>query len=463
MQVNTRRWPPLLAALATLNLDQQIRSLRPGHEPTFTLPTEWVNLTTSRLASSWNVHLLIDFEDEVKWLLRIRQGVAGSPPADLQHFVVESEVETLRVLNRLGAKVPNAWSHVVSNPDEENSTTILNYFFLEMMPGKKWYPRPAPLSVGAIQRPDAQEKYKKIIDDFVRFQLILADVPFHGGIGSLYPSSLASHPVLNNINPRRSRKYQSDYAITGPLVDFCKPDRPRLLGPFWSNRDRYLAQIDLILDKLFTQELLVDEPLPMFLSHLHARKMVQTCQDMAREENEFYIKHPDSKANQILVSEGSLSAVLDWEWAYVTTKAEAFSSPRFCFGSDRHRAGHNDLSIEETHMVHCYEKYGRPDLADCIRKGAVYYRLFNVIGWSPDVSDLNGLTRAVLGEDTAESLPETQDAWIEEALVRFKNDPRLSSIQKLQETQDEEIKVAKEERKVGLEKGTAITRTWGWM
>ena len=108
--------------------------------------------------------------------------------------------------------------------------------------------------------------------------------------------------------------------------------------------------------------------------------------------------------------------------AYVTTKAEAFSPSWLVYGTAEQRAGSN-LPIEEEEMlVAAYEKYGRPDLASCVRNGRVYNRLERVVGSTPTVSQLNALTRAVYGEQTTTMIHETRTAWIAEALERYKED-----------------------------------------
>ncbi len=66
--------------------------------------------TASELAAGgMNVHVPITFDDGVKWLARIRKPHFHGPPSDMMKVVVESEVETMRVLSEISKLVPNAF------------------------------------------------------------------------------------------------------------------------------------------------------------------------------------------------------------------------------------------------------------------------------------------------------------------------------------------------------------------
>ena len=108
-------------------------------------------------------------------------------------------------------------------------------------------------------------------------------------------------------------------AITvGSLVDtrFCNgPDSNHLGGPFKSTRDQYLYQIEACLSAIKAGMLFRLSPLRAYLAHLEVRDLILDCAALAEEEPEFYLKHPDGTADNILLDEsGAVTALLDWEW-----------------------------------------------------------------------------------------------------------------------------------------------------
>ena len=52
-----------------------------------------------------------------------------------------------------------------------------------------------------------------------------------------------------------------------------------------------------------------------YLAHLEVRDLILGCAALKEDESEFYLRHPDGTADNILIDEpGSVSALLDWEW-----------------------------------------------------------------------------------------------------------------------------------------------------
>lgn len=101
----------------------------------------------------------------------------------------------------------------------------------------------------------------------------------------------------------------------GPLFPCTRSDiLRRWFGPFKSNRDRYLAQINHVLDCIVHKVVLVN-PIPVYLVHLKLREMVSNDPDLAREETEFFISHQDASGDHILVEKDAhITGIIDWEW-----------------------------------------------------------------------------------------------------------------------------------------------------
>ena len=60
----------------------------------------------------------------------------------------------------------------------------------------------------------------------------------------------------------------------------------------------------------------------------------------------------------------------------VGSKWEAFAAPMALWDTELYFGGSNDLSIGEKELYDNYIKLGRQDLADCVREGKVYQRLW---------------------------------------------------------------------------------------
>ena len=108
-----------------------------------------------------------------------------------------------------------------------------DYFFVERVVGRPWT-KIHGVDEGQLPSSEILEAF---IEDYARFQISISERPFHGvGIGSLFPSGSDDHsPKL------------------GPLVThFCfnRPESPHFLGPFKTNRERYLTHVDLILEMI---------------------------------------------------------------------------------------------------------------------------------------------------------------------------------------------------------------------
>jgi acetylornithine deacetylase/succinyl-diaminopimelate desuccinylase-like protein len=72
--------------------------------------------------------------------------------------------------------------------------------------------------------------------------------------------------------------------------------------------------IDITLDLIKNGIIYCLYPVQAYMVHLEMRALVQTDEEMGREETEFYIKHADDKIDHIMVDEqGHITALVDWE------------------------------------------------------------------------------------------------------------------------------------------------------
>jgi hypothetical protein len=57
------------------------------------------------LSGGMNIHLPVEFDDGVKWLVRIRQKRFHAPPSTMRTIITASEVTTIQVMHEAGLKV----------------------------------------------------------------------------------------------------------------------------------------------------------------------------------------------------------------------------------------------------------------------------------------------------------------------------------------------------------------------
>lgn len=115
--------------------------------------------------------------------------------------------------------------------------------------------------------------------------------------------------------------------------------------------------------------------------------------------------------------------------AYTTCKAQAFAAPiGFITGS--FFAGSNVLCPREKALINAYEKLGRPDMAEHVRKGKKFQRLaFLLDGRQLDWMELVGIRNAFLDiPDRAPNQPAAMDEWIKAATERYQHDAGLKRI-----------------------------------
>ena len=63
-----------------------------------------------------NVHIVLTFDDGIKWLARIKHSLDVSPPLHVQKQEKISEAATVQVLHQAGVRVSRVWLR----PDSEH-------------------------------------------------------------------------------------------------------------------------------------------------------------------------------------------------------------------------------------------------------------------------------------------------------------------------------------------------------
>jgi hypothetical protein len=114
------------------------------------------------------------------------------------------------------------------------------------------------------------------------------------------------------------RTNDSNKIVVGKSVDIRKSNGPYsddLGGPFQSTLDRYLHHVDAILSAIRANMMFRGAPLFAYLSYLEVRELILASPSLKEEEHEFYLKHPDPKSDNLLISSsGAVTALLDWQW-----------------------------------------------------------------------------------------------------------------------------------------------------
>ncbi|WWC68347.1 uncharacterized protein I206_102272 [Kwoniella pini CBS 10737] len=280
-----------------------------------------------------------------------------------------SEVTTLKILKKLGVPVPGACLpamkdkpasdvRVVETRHEHNGKP-LQYFLYEYISGSCM-----PIRHTTIRDyHSVEEQTIHIIQEYGKSQIKMFDQPIKlDRIGIL----------ISSVEP-------SSQLSVGPMLSFWGLnylDPPYLPGPFKTNQERYLAQIDIALSHIGNGWMNNKHTLDAYLWHLLLKELVETCLELAEEQQEVFVRHPDAKGDIFLVDgQGDLAAILDWECAYVTTKAEAFSSPLFLYNTYVPYEDRQEFTPREDILIHYYEQIERFDLASYMRNGKKYQQL----------------------------------------------------------------------------------------
>nr|XP_019050136.1 hypothetical protein I302_00557 [Kwoniella bestiolae CBS 10118]OCF29066.1 hypothetical protein I302_00557 [Kwoniella bestiolae CBS 10118] len=373
-------------------IKNEVESLRPGHlVENVELTNTWRDLASNYLQGQSNFHIKINFKDGISWFMRIRRRISRNYTDEPMRMNMESEVATMNALHDVGVAVPSAFR----KPSNSKSNEI---------PGGPW--QPFYTSIGRVHPlPDMSVNHvRSLAKWFIEMQKATFDK-----IGSLHHNSQTSEV---EVGPAIGRyPYQS----TVPYYN----------GPFRCSADYWLDLIDsrlrLIRERRYCRH---SAEIWLYLGLLEIREIVEGCEEM-RSTGPFYIKHDDDQWDHIRADEstGEVTGVIDWEWSYTTSKAEAFNSPAG-YVPDLFWNGSNEgYSPREIVLIEAYASYDRPDLADCVKNGRKYHRLVDTLRWMQFLPlHINSMRRAFLGlPDDHPGLPEDEEKCIEVLKEKYKD------------------------------------------
>lgn len=351
-----------------------------------------------------NLHTMATFDDGVKWLARIRATDAYSicPEREMRRRVLRSEVITTRLLHQIDPKlIPNAYGPPTVFMQE---APLPDYLFVDFMEGEVI---------------DGENRYdpgycEQPLRDLAALFVKLACKPFEG-IGSLQAKSAEGEPAVGPLFSVWATTYPSTYPH----------------GPFRTNAERYLTEID---HKLLLVEAGLDgthHPVAEMLWYLEARALVEGDSEMATVGPTF-LHHGDEKHDILLAKDGRLSGVIDWEMAYTAPFAEAFCGD-FVVHADFWK-GSNKLSSSQLVLIDEFRRLGRHDLAQAVIGGPKYHRIKYAL-WGlgqtlghEDVVNVWALRSAFLGEEGAGPMPRSVAEWMDDAKRRFADHEGLQRV-----------------------------------
>lgn len=146
--------------------------------------------------------------------------------------------------------------------------------------------------------PKDTEEVEHLVRSYAEHVIKLSQAPFNA-IGS---------PMLSHEDTDR-RLVGAAYM---PTDDFVNPEPPHFGGPFHTMRDFYLWRIETIVDLIKKGFVYRDAPLFFYLLHLELRRMVLNEASFAKQDDEYYISHPDPAGRNMLVDRGAITAFVDW-------------------------------------------------------------------------------------------------------------------------------------------------------
>jgi hypothetical protein len=144
------------------------------------------------------------------------------------------------------------------------------------------------------------EAVQTFITDYAAHAIALSKLPF-SAIGSL-TSRRAGIDVQPYLGPLISSRYFNSIKL------------PYFLGPFRTNKDRYVSHCDIILDNIGKDGCYDENAEDACLMYLWVKDLIDECGEMKREEQDCYVKHADEKCDQFMTIDDHLKAVIDWEW-----------------------------------------------------------------------------------------------------------------------------------------------------
>lgn len=346
-----------------------------------------------------NFHMRIQFDDGVKWIVRIRRVNATSPPPDLRDHIIRSEVATLLFLAETDLPTPKVKGYALEG---EGNAVGVGYILMEEMGGNAldW-------SVASTKQQE------KVIDQLANIYIELSRYSFDK-IGCL---------------DQPGKRHVGAFAREC-LTDFSQSEM-RPLGPFTHLQDYYNASIGLILDMIYLQEIYVDKAVDAYLIYrVLLDRVPEVFPKLLVDAEGFYLTHADDKGNHILVDEEfNITGIIDWEWAYVTSASLAFNSPMLLLPVSDFFLGATSIGKEEELFAKLLEQKGASRLAEIVRNGRLQHQLAFCCNFDLFISweDLLCLFKGFCGTMKMSHQYDWEE-WKSITLEQYKKDDRLQGI-----------------------------------
>ncbi|KAL9083859.1 MAG: hypothetical protein Q9159_005535 [Coniocarpon cinnabarinum] len=345
------------------------------------------------LMGGMNYHVEILFDDGVTWLARIRRYNTSCPPPKIRDYMIQSEVATLRFLEKTKVPVPKVYDFAL----EHHSHSIgVGYILMEKLPGK-------PLSWSSEMT--HQQKHW-IMSQVADILIELRKYEFNS-MGSLDGQSELhvgpfAHESMHGLNAQAA-------------------------GPFQTVQECRHAELQMVLRAIARDEMYVQQPVDAYLVH---RFLLDVLSHLLPPRNGIFLKHADDKGDHIMVDDDyNITGIVDWEWAYTTSAALAFKSPQAFLPVADFYNGSTDIGDDERSFASILEAKGSTELAQCVRNGRLqhFYEFCSQYTFSWDWDGFQGLFRG-LRDALRIDAGLDWESWKKVALDRYSDDKDLQLV-----------------------------------
>lgn len=257
-----------------------------------------------RAFGAYNVVIFIIFEDGVEWCVKVPKRKTLN---DKENDFLMSEYATLTFLQKIG-NVPAPKVHGFSFDRKNPAKTP--YFFMDKIPGSTFF--------DALQNGLNKAQIYNILQELARIKKTLMQHPFNL-IGSL--------SIMNN----ETCRYDIDRHLT--MWDYHKImlDEVGLRGPYDSSFQYYANQLHLgWLEWHHSNFYSVEPEVIREQWNIHAFLCSILTSYVKNDGNHYFLAHPDLSFANIMVNEqGSITGIIDWEFASTLPAQAAEHYPDF--------------------------------------------------------------------------------------------------------------------------------------
>lgn len=257
------------------------------------------------LMGSINFHVSLDYDDGVKWLVRLPGYVKGQSSEVVQRRIRQSEYLTHQVLLSIGVPVPEAFDWNVGRlsktngelstcsrqPELTRSDPRCSHLIAKRLSGKE-----LDVHSGLAYGDWDEDETKSMIDSFTDITIRMSEKPFEA-IGSLDVAADGSIMV------------GSDTAFA-----FYEGNKPVFGGPYANLQERYSFVLGMFCKSIKYGVLFRKFPTLAYLMFAETRRLVMNCKALKSNETEFFLGHPDPSGGNILFEGTSVTGYIDWEW-----------------------------------------------------------------------------------------------------------------------------------------------------